>query len=38
MSVQSGPRPARTPPSYGSHEEERGDGWIAFAAARVGSR
>jgi hypothetical protein len=33
MSVQSGPRPARTAPSYASHEEERGNGWIAFAAA-----
>jgi hypothetical protein len=33
MSVQSAPRRARTPAGYASHEEARGNGWIAFAAA-----
>jgi hypothetical protein len=29
MSIQTGPRPTRTPSSYSSYEEERGQGWIA---------
>jgi hypothetical protein len=33
MSAQTGPRFTGAPSSYESYEEERGNGWIAFAAA-----
>ncbi|HJS95158.1 MAG TPA: hypothetical protein VJ741_12925 [Solirubrobacteraceae bacterium] len=33
MSVQTGPRPTRTQSSYSSYDEERGQGWMAFAGA-----
>lgn len=31
MSVQTEPRPTRTPPSYATYEEEHGHGWMLFA-------
>jgi len=31
MSVQAGPQSTRTPASYASYEEERGQGWVMFA-------
>lgn len=31
MSVQAGSQTTRTPPSYGSYYEERGQGWVLFA-------
>ena len=32
MAVQTGPQMTRTPPSQASYEEERGQGWVVFAA------
>ena len=31
MSAQAGPQTTRTPASYASYDEERGQGWVMFA-------